>query len=179
MSCALPLARLMRCQEKDFSTVTLLSLDPCQASVELTWGCCSPRVRGFSRVATIRGSGHCAARLPSLGVAANHRLSSCATLRTLGCATQSITGRASLPNMIRSAEPSTPRFVDVAIRTVAPCGALRTDFLPWLVSFYSDRRCSIHAYDSQRVTAPCSMHKQFSFSVRPGRLFLRPDLPQY
>ena len=80
--------------------------------------------------------------------------------------------------MIRSAEPGTQRFVDVAIRTAAPCGALRIDFSPWLVSFYSDRRCSIHAYDSQTVTAPCSMHKQFSFSVRPGRLFLRPDLPQ-
>ena len=173
MSCALPLARLMRCQEKDFSTVTLLSLDPCQASAELPWACCSPKVRGFSRAATIRGSGHCAARLPSLGVAANHISSSCATLRTLGCATQSTTGHASLPSMIRSAGPGTQRFVDVAIRTAAPCGALRIDSSPWLVSFYSDRRCSIHAYDRQRVTTSCSIHKQYSFSVRPGRLFLR------
>ena len=84
-------------QEKDFSTVTLLSLDPCQASAELPWACCSPKVRGFSRAATIRGSGHCAARLPSLGVAANHRSSSCATLRTLGCATQSTTGTRRYP----------------------------------------------------------------------------------
>ena len=33
-------------------------------------------------------------------------------------------------------------------------------------------------YDRQRVTTSCSMHKQFSFSVRPGQLFLHPDLPQ-
>ena len=105
MSSALPLARLMRRQDKDLSTVTLLSLNPCQASAELTWACCSPKGRGFSRAVTIRGSGHCAARLPSPGVAANRISLSCATLRTLDCGTRSITGHASLPSMIRSAEP--------------------------------------------------------------------------
>ena len=68
--------------------------------------------------------------------------------------------------LIRSAEPGTQRFVDVAIRTAAPCGALRTDFLPWPVSFYADRRCSIRTYDRQRATASCAMHRQFSFFVR-------------
>ena len=176
MSSALPLARLMRRQDKDFSTVTLLSLNPCQASAELTWACCSPKGRGFSRAVTIRGSGHCAARLPSPGVAANRISLSCATLRTLDCGTQSITGHASLPSMIRSAEPGTQRFVDVAIRTAAPCGALRTDFLPWPVSFYSDRRCSIRTYDRQRATASCAMHRQFSFFVRLRRCFSVPTL---
>ena len=97
-----------------------------------------------------------------------------ATLRTLDCGTQSITGHASLPSTIRSAEPGTQRFVDVAIRTAAPCGALRTDFLPWLVSFYSDRPCSIRTYDRQRATASCAMHRQFSFFVRLRRCFSVP-----